>query len=240
MKAENGTPSPFPEPTSFDSKASYLENEANDWAEDLVALSRVSAAISGLRDLEAILRIGLDNVLLDEDEQTVAFEKEGMRLDFGGIGKGLALDVAAKICRQFGVKSALLNAGSSTIVAIGAPPGKMYWTVGIRNPYNSSVYLDEAHLSDEALSTSAGYERWFELDGKKYCHIFDPRNGKPVEGLVSATVITTSGIKADALSTAFFVLGETGAKTYCNERPDVRAIIVPHTGDEPKARRIGF
>jgi thiamine biosynthesis lipoprotein len=188
----------------------------------------------------AVNHVGLDKVTLNADDRTVAFSQDGIHLDFGGIGKGLALDVAAEVLRSYGVTSAVLHAGTSTVLAIGAPPGEPGWTVRIRNPYNTDAYIDEVFLKDESLSTSASYEKWFELDGKKYCHIFDPRTGRPVEGMVSATAIVPSGTLSDGLSTAFFVMGVEGTRTYCSEHPEVRAILVPHTGDELKPRRIGF
>lgn len=184
--------------------------------------------------------VGLEKVTLDEAERKVAFSVPGMHLDFGGIGKGLALDVAAEVIKNYGVSSAILHAGTSTVLAIGTPPGASGWTVRIRNPYNTSEYIDEVCLKDESLSTSASYEKWFELDGKKYCHIVDPRTGLPVEGMVSATAIVSSGTLSDALSTAFFVMGAEETQKYCKEHPDVRAILVPHNGSELKPRRIGF
>lgn len=189
---------------------------------------------------ETVEHVGLDKVLLDEAERTVSFSVPGMHLDFGGIGKGLALDAAAEVIRNYGVSSAILHAGTSTVLAIGAPPGTFGWTVRIRNPYNTTEYIDEVCLKDESLSTSASYEKWFELDGKKYCHIVDPRTGLPVEGMISATAIVSSGTLSDALSTAFFVMGAEETQKYCNEHPGVRAILVPHSGSELKPRRIGF
>ncbi len=191
-----------------------------------------------LRD--AVACVGLEKVTLNEAERTVAFSMPGMYLDFGGIGKGLALDIAAEVIRSYGVSSAVLHAGTSTVLAIGAPPGAAGWTVRIRNPYNTSEYIDEVCLKDESLSTSASYEKWFELEGKKYCHIVDPRTGLAVEGMVSATAIVSSGTQSDALSTAFFVMGVDETRKYCNEHPGVRAILVPHSGSELKPRRIGF
>lgn len=195
---------------------------------------------SGEELRSAVTRVGLDKVSLNEDERTVSFSQENMHLDFGGIGKGLALDVAAEVIRNYGVSSGMLHAGTSTVLTIGTPPGEAKWTVRIRNPYNTSEYIDEVFLEDESLSTSASYEKWFELDGKKYCHIFDPRSGMPVEGMVSATAIAPSGTVSDALSTAFFVMGVEQTRTYCSRHPDVRAILVPGTGGELEPRRIGF
>ncbi|MDX9971610.1 MAG: FAD:protein FMN transferase [FCB group bacterium] len=190
---------------------------------------------------EALSKVGMDKVYCDPLTNTVAFAKPGIRLDFGGIGKGMALDVAARILRDNGVTAAVLHGGSSSVYALGTPPGETGWTVRIRNPYNGAEWLDEVKLSDVSLSTSGSYDKFFDLEGKKYCHIFDPRTGKPVEGMLSATSIAPTGIESDALSTAFFVMGREKTEAYCREHPGIRAILVPVPADgEPKPARVNF
>ena len=190
---------------------------------------------------DALAHVGTDLVELDAQARTVRFAKDGVLIDFGALGKGLALDHAVQVLRDYGVSSAVLHAGTSTVVALGAPPGESGWTVRIRDPYNREDYVDEAILCDESLSTSGSYEKFFEVDGKKYCHIFDPRTGKPVEGMLSATAIAGSGTMSDALSTSFFVMGEENVRAYCREHPVVRAVLVPLPADGvPQPRRINF
>jgi len=189
----------------------------------------------------ALAKVGMDKVVLDRPERTVAFTDEGVRLDFGGIGKGLALDVAVQVLRNYGITAAVLHAGTSTVAAIGNPPGEPGWTVRIRNPYNKEDRIEEILISDEFLSTSGSYEKFFELQGKEYCHIFDPRTGRPVEGMLSATAIAPSGMQSDALSTAFFVLGPEKTAAYCRAHPEVRAIVVPVADPDKLApKRINF
>lgn len=186
-------------------------------------------------------RVGLKYVEVDPEANTVRFLRDGMRLDFGGIGKGLALDYAAEVLRSQGVKSAVLHSGTSTVVALGHPPGKTGWTVAIRSPYNKiREHVDEVSIHDESLSTSSGTERYFELEGKRYGHIFDPRTGIPVDELLSATAIAPTGLESDALSTAFFVIGIEGTKAYCQAHPEIRAILVVLDNDVPKTVRINF
>jgi len=185
--------------------------------------------------------VGLDSVHLNPEERTVTFAKPGVLLDFGGIGKGLALDRAAEVLRQYGVTRAILHAGTSTVVVIGTPPGQSGWTVRIRNPYNENEHIDEVVLVSASLSTSGAYEKFFEIECKKYCHIFDPRTGRPVEGMLSASAIAPSGVESDALSTSFFVLGEEGTRSYCRAHPGVGAILVPIAEDGvPKPIRINL
>ena len=151
---------------------------------------------------DALAKVGLDKVEVDRKARTVSFAREGVRLDFGGIGKGLALDYAAEVLREYGVTSAILHCGTSTVVAIGAPPGEFGWTVRVRHPYTKDKSVDEVCLRDASLSTSGSYEKFFELEGKKYCHIFAPQTGRPVEGMLSASAIAPTGVMSDALSTA--------------------------------------
>jgi thiamine biosynthesis lipoprotein len=191
---------------------------------------------------EALALVGLDKVRIDAVRGTVAFDREGMRLDFGGIGKGLALDRIAERLRAQGYHNALLDAGTSTVLALGAPPGEAGWTVDIRNPYTEkTAAVDRVLLRDEALSTSAAYENFLELDGRRYGHILDPRTGLPVDDRVlSATAIAPTAMESDALSTAFFALGLEGVRAYCAERPEVRAIMVVEELGHPKPVRINF
>jgi thiamine biosynthesis lipoprotein len=186
--------------------------------------------------------VGMDKVVLNDKERTVRFTVPGTRLDLGGIAKGLALDRAADVCRQYGVTIALLDAGTSSVLVLGAPPHhERGWTVRVGDPYNKDRYIEEIELRDASLSTSGSFAKFFELGGKKYCHIFDPRTGKPVEGILSASAIAPSGMISDALSTAFFVLGEEGTREYCRTHPDVRAVIVPiPESGSPQGRRINF
>ncbi|MBN4046753.1 FAD:protein FMN transferase [bacterium AH-315-P07] len=190
---------------------------------------------------KVLQRIGMDQVVLDPEKRSVFFKKPGMRVSFGGIGKGLALDHAAKILRDFGITNALLNGGRSSMLALGAPPGKQFWKIGLRNPYNDFESLDFIDLRDQALSTSACYNELARVKGKP-CEIYDPRTGNTAKGLWSATVIAQSGMQTDALSTAFYIVGMDGVRDYCADHPEVYAILVPepeYEGQVPDAVRIG-
>ncbi len=190
---------------------------------------------------EALEKVGMDKVRLDPTASTVYFEREGIRLDFGGIAKGLAIDQAVAVLRRNGVTAALLHGGTSTVYALGAPPGAPGWKVRVRSPYNSKEWVDEVVLRDCALSTSGSYEKFFELQGRKYCHIFDPLTGRPVEGMLSASALAPSGMQSDALSTAFFVMGLERTEAFCREHPEIRAILVPDPdGGDLKAVRVSF
>lgn len=143
------------------------------------------------------VRIDGSNVYMDK----------GMQFDLGGIGKGFAGDEAAKKMQSFGIKSALLDLGGN-IQLIGSKPDGKDWTVGIRNPLGDGA-IGTLEVSNVAVITSAGYERYFEgPDGHKYIHIFDGTTGCPVENeMLSTTAIAESGTYCDGLSTTLYVLG---------------------------------
>jgi thiamine biosynthesis lipoprotein len=151
--------------------------------------------------------VGWQHVALDPTLRTVRFEVPGMELDPGGIGKGFAVDSVADLLRANGVTSALIDAGSSSIYALGAPPHEQGWKVQIPRPEDRTKSISTVFLRDLSLSTSGNYEKFFWLNGKIYCHIMDPRTGEPVQGVLQTTVITPRAVDSDALSTAMFVMG---------------------------------
>lgn len=187
-------------------------------------------------------RIGFNHVVLDPAKRTVFFDKPDMRIDFGGIGKGLALDYAAAVLRENGIKSARINIGTSTIIAIGSPPDKPCWTVDIRSPYNTAedMYIASIDIRDESLSTSSRTERYVEINGRRYGHIIDPRTGMPAEGVLSATALAPTGLDSDALSTSFYILGIEGTRKYCELHPEVRAMLVVEKDAAPETIFINF
>jgi len=150
---------------------------------------------------------GWQSVRLDNRTRSVYFLKRGIEFDLGGIGKGYALDRVAALLREGGVKVALISSGSSSIYAIGAPPGKAGWPVRMFDPLDRTRTLSIVSLKDQSLSTSGSYEKFFRLNGRTYCHIMDPRTGRPIEGMLQTTVIAPEATDSDALSTAVFVMG---------------------------------
>jgi thiamine biosynthesis lipoprotein len=172
-------------------------------------------------------RVGMGRVLLNQERRTVQFQCEGMQLDLGGIGKGCAVQRAAQLLMERGVKSALIHAGFSTVYAIGSPPGEEGWPVGLLHPLDGSLRIAVISLRDRALSTSSVGEQFFEAGGRRYSHVLDPRTGYPCTGLLSATVVSASAEEADALSTAFLVMGLEESNRYVRERQGIEAILIP-------------
>lgn len=174
---------------------------------------------------EARQCVGMSHVLLDEANYTVRFAREGVTLDLGSIGKGYAVERAAQILRDNDIISALIHGGTSSIVAIGCPPDQTSWNVAIRHPLDAAQRLAVVPLRDYALSVSAVHGKAFQADGKRYGHVIDPRTGYPVQGALLCAVLSSSPTDGDALSTAFLVLGEEGARRYCAQHPDVGVLM---------------
>lgn len=194
-------------------------------------------------EIKSVLEIvGMQHVRFNEDDSTVFFDRKGVEIDLGGIGKGYAVDRAVEVLESCRVEAALVNSGTSTIYAIGYPPGQEAWHIGIRDPSDEERAIAVVGLKDGSLSTSGAPEKVFEIAGKSYSHILDPRTGFPVEGMVSATVVARSGADTDALATSFFVLGPEGAKEYCKAHEEVKAVLIPMTKsrDKPTIITVNF
>lgn len=151
---------------------------------------------------------------------------EGMEIDLGAIGKGYAGDKAIAVLKKNGITSALLDLGGN-IQLIGSKPDGRDWIVGLKNPFGGEI-VAAVKVSDCAVITSGGYERYFQTeDGKSYIHIFDSKTGYPVDNNVaSCTIITKKGVYGDALSTTLFVLGKEGAVQFWKKNPDFDFIMI--------------
>ena len=190
---------------------------------------------------EAFARVGMSSVLLDESRRMIQFEKPGMEINLGAVGKGYALDSVAARLRRVGYRELLLGAGSSSVLAVGNPPWDETWTVDLRHPIDRSRPIVLIRLKDAALSTSGVAEQHFEMDGKRFGHVLDPRTGRTVEGMLQATAIATNAAEAEALSTAFFVNGVEWTSEFCRRRQDVGALLIPESppGREMKMEIFG-
>lgn len=174
-------------------------------------------------------RVGSQFLKLDCGTASVQFLKEGLELNLGSIGKGYALDRCAELLAAEGIGDFLLHGGNSSVLARGvhaalAPDGG--WSVGVRDPLRPDRRLGQLRLHDRALATSGSGTQFFVHEGRRYGHLLDPRTGWPAEGVLSASVLAPTAARADALSTAFYVLGPALAREYCEAHQDVAAVIV--------------
>lgn len=152
--------------------------------------------------------ISVDDLILDDLQ--LSSTKPQMWLDFGGIAKGYAVDIAIDILQNHGINNAIINAGGD-IRSIGNKPDKP-WRVAIQSPKDWSMLAEIQAKNSEAIFTSGNYQRYKEFDGKRYAHIINPRTGLPVDQVVSATVIAQNGVLADTAATALVVAGDNWLK----------------------------
>lgn len=170
---------------------------------------------------------GFRHVVLDSERRAAKFRVPGVELNLGAVGKGYALDRAAEWLRnQWGVRSALLHGGGSSVYAIGHAPGDSRgWPIRLRHPHRPDENLGTVYLHDAGLGTSAATYQFFEYNGQKLGHLLDPRTGWPATGTDSATVIAPTAAEADAMATAAFILGPVGAERLTRLRPGLQAIV---------------
>ncbi|MGD9636433.1 MAG: FAD:protein FMN transferase [Pirellulales bacterium] len=181
----------------------------------------------------ALARVGMDGVVLDAARRTVEFRRSGLSLHLNSIGKGYALDRMGELLDSAGVGDYLLHGGRSSVLARGTRPGHSGagWSIGVPHPLQVGVRLGEIELVNQSLGTSGSGTQFFEHEGRRYGHLLDPRNGRPVDGMYSSTAIAATAAEADALSTAFYVMGLAGTADYCGRHPDVGAILVTVAAD---------
>jgi len=172
--------------------------------------------------------LGMGNVEFDTSNTSIRFQRDGMMLDLGSIGKGYALDRAAEILRDAGVENALLHGGTSTILALGTDPEAGGWKVAIEDPSaeGEDKVLAVVELKDESLSVSAVWGKYFEIDGKRYGHVIDPRTGWPAENVLLGAVVLESAEGTDALSTAVLLASQEDLEKLAEKLPAMRHLQI--------------
>lgn len=185
----------------------------------------------------ALALVDYRKVLLDESASTVALAEAGMAIDLGGIAKGTAIDWALDAIRAEGFPNALVEAGGD-LAAIGERSPGVPWRIGIRHPRDRERLFGEIALRDQAVVTSGDYERFVEIDGVRYHHILDTKTGRPSTKSISVTVVADSCQRADALATAFFVLGPADAVALAERLPGVECFCLG--ADQQVAMTPGF
>ena len=161
------------------------------------------------------------------DERTVRLRDAGMELDFGGIGKEYAADRAAAICRDHGIVHGYVNLGGDVRVLGGHPDGTP-WRIGIRHPRDAGAVIGTATLAEGAVATSGDYERYFEVNGRRYCHLLDARTGRPVTHWQSASVVAPLAILAGSYATIAMLQGPDAERFLIAQR--VRYLLVAADG----------
>ncbi|UWY27003.1 FAD:protein FMN transferase [Flavobacterium sp. TR2] len=165
------------------------------------------------------------NIILDKENTTVFLKEKGMRIGFGGIGKGYAAEMAKKVLLKNNVQSGIINA-SGDLSAWGLQPDGRKWTIGVADPDSPNAAFSYMEISNKAVATSGNYEKFVTINGKKYSHTIDPKTGLPISGIKSVTIIASNAEFADAMATPIAVMGIKAGLFLIDQIPDLYCIII--------------
>ncbi len=174
---------------------------------------------------KSVRLINYKNIEVDSANHTVFLKEKGMRIGFGGIGKGYAAEMAKLVMKRMGVESGVVNA-SGDLTAWGTQPNGIPWTIGIANPNLAREIFSYMNITDMAVATSGNYEKYVMIDGKRYSHTIDPKTGLPVSGIKSVTIISSNAEVADAMATPVTIMGVKAGLHMINQIKNIEAIIV--------------
>jgi FAD:protein FMN transferase len=169
--------------------------------------------------------INYRNILLDKKNLTVMLKEKGMRIGFGGIGKGYAAERAKQVMKEEGVQSGIVNA-SGDMTTWGLQPNGQPWTIGIVDPNAREKIFSYMNITDMAVATSGNYEKYILVNGKKYSHTINPKTGLPIRGIKSVTIISRNAEIADAMATPVMIMGIVPGLHMINQIKDIEAIVV--------------
>lgn len=187
----------------------------------------------------SVKKVGYKNIILDTIQKTVFLKIKGMKIGFGGIGKGYAADKAKALLISKGVKAGIINA-SGDMNTWGKQPNGDDWKVAITNPMDKTKVFALLPITSGAVVTSGNYEKFVVFNGKRYSHIINPKTGWPATGILSASVFAPSAELADALATAVFVMGAEVGINRINQIPNVECIIVDEKGNIQTSKNINI
>ena len=174
---------------------------------------------------EMVKLINYHNIILDDAACTVFLKEKGMRIGFGGIGKGYAAEMAKQLLIKEGVRSGIVNA-SGDLSVWGTQANHQPWTIGIANPNNAHLPFSYMNITDMAVATSGNYEKFVTINGKKYSHTINPKTGLPITGIKSVTIISTNAEIADAMATPVTIMGITAGLHLINQVQHIECIII--------------
>ncbi|WP_231489809.1 FAD:protein FMN transferase [Pedobacter sp. Leaf170] len=204
---------------AFDLTYGSIDKRLWNFDQNMTSLPDVETALASVE------LIDYRNVILDQKHSTVKLKNKGMRLGFGGIGKGYAADRAKKILQNLGIESGIVNAAGD-LITWGTQINGQPWTVGIADPEQTNRPFSALKISNMAIATSGSYEKYVTIDGKRYSHTIDPKTGLPVSGVKSVSIICPSAELADALATPIVVMGVKVGLELINQIKHVACIII--------------
>ncbi len=173
----------------------------------------------------SVSKINYKNIILNPKDHSVYLKEPGMKIGFGAIGKGYAANRARDVMREMGIAGGVVNAAGD-MVTWGKQANGEPWYVGIADPEEKDKVFSWLTADNTAVVTSGNYEKYVELDGKRYSHIIDPRTGYPAQGLKSVTIVCANGELADALATAVSVLGKEEGLYLVNQLKGVECLLI--------------
>jgi FAD:protein FMN transferase len=182
----------------------------------------------------ALTRVGYKHIQLDAARRTVKFDRAGVEIDPGGIGKGYAVDRMVEVLRRNGIQSGMVAGSLSSIYGIGVPPtDSRGWRVEIKDPRNQQRTVAEVFLKNQSMSTSGSYEKFFVAEGRTWAHIMDPRTGYPASGSLSVSVIAPRTLDSEAWTKPYFI---NGRQWTARRKPkDFRVFFCEDRTDQPCA-----
>lgn len=169
--------------------------------------------------------INYRNVILNEDDCSVMLKEKGMRIGFGGIGKGYAAEMAKRLLIKEAVSSGIVNA-SGDLAVWGMQADNKPWTIGIANPDQANLPFARLDISGMAIATSGNYEKYVTINGKKYSHTINPKTGLPVTGIKSVTIISPNAEIADAMATPVTIMGVKAGINLVNQIQHLECVII--------------
>ena len=188
---------------------------------------------------EHLKLVNYKNILLDAESQTVFLKEKGMRIGFGGIGKGYAAEMAKRILQERNVISGVVNA-SGDLTTWGTQADGKPWTIGIADPDHAALPFSYMNITNTSVATSGNYEKFVMIGGKKYSHTINPKTGMPVSGIKSVTIICPNAEIADAMATPITIMGIDAAINLVNQINHLECIIIDDHNKIYSSKNINF
>jgi thiamine biosynthesis lipoprotein len=204
---------------AFDITYGSIDKSLWNFDKTMIALPDAETAKSMVR------LINYKNILLDETHTAVMLKEKGMRIGFGGIGKGYAAEMAKALLQKEGVTSGIVNA-SGDLAAWGFQANGNPWTIGIAHPDNARLPFSKLNITNMAVATSGNYEKFVLINGKKYSHTINPKTGLPVTGIKSVTIICANAELADAMATPVTIMGVKAGLHLINQIKGIECILI--------------
>jgi FAD:protein FMN transferase len=205
---------------AFDITYGSIDKDLWNFNKNLTALPDAATA------KKLVHLINYNNIILNEAACSVFLKEQGMRIGFGGIGKGYAAERAKHILLSKGITSGIVNAAGD-LTAFGHQPGGQPWTIGIAAPDNPNhLPFSTLNITNTSIATSGNYEKFAVINGKRYSHTIDPKTGFPVSGIKSVTVICPNAEIADAMATPVMVMGIKAGLALINQVKNIACIII--------------